>query len=218
MALMTERELDKVWETLWAETTNRSKGSFKRALWYGGKVSTKLGFDKGARKAIRNAPRKVLVFGVGKIPEVGSILGKVADPAAGAVKTIYSKYVKTRIKKTPTGVEASRKVAKNAVKDLKKGDVMKVIDRNLVKMKDARSKASQKLADYSHATGDDARKEKAEAAIRAVFEVWYYEEKIIDLASRVQAVMDDLSRGLGGLHADTEKTCQSLYDDLTKVA
>ena len=84
MALMTEQELDKIWGVLWADTTNRSKGSFKRALWYGGNVSTKLGFDKGARKAIRNAPRKVLVFGAGQIPEVGAILGKVADPAAGA--------------------------------------------------------------------------------------------------------------------------------------
>lgn len=219
MALMTERELDKIWGALWAETTNRSKGSFKRALWYGGKVSTMVGMDKGARKAIRNAPRKVLVIGAGHIPEIGAIVGKVADPAAGAVKKIYSKYVKPNIKKAPTGVEASRKVAKNAVKDLKKGDVMKVIDRNLVKMKDARRKATQKVQEYNQSgtAGDDVRKEKAEAAIRAVFEVWYYEDKIIDLASRVQAVMDDLNRGLADLHADTGKTCQSLYDDLSKV-
>ena len=44
--------------------------------------------------------------------------------------------------------------------------------------------------------------------------VWYYEEKIIDLASRVQAVMDDLNRGLAELNADTGKTCQGLHDDL----
>jgi len=93
---------------------------------------------------------------------------------------------------------------------------MKVIDRNLVKMKDARRKATQKLSDYNSAAmaGDDARKEKAESAIRATFEVWYYEEKIIDLASRVQAVMDDLNTSLADLNADTGKTCQELYDDL----
>ena len=34
MALMTEQELDKIWGALQADTTNRSKGSFKRALWY----------------------------------------------------------------------------------------------------------------------------------------------------------------------------------------
>lgn len=217
MALMTEQELDKIWDQLWAETTDRSKGSFKRALWYGGKKSTMLGFDKGARKVIRNAPRQVIVMGVKAIPEIGPILGKVADPAAGAVKTIYSKYVKPKIRKAPTGVEASRKLAKRAVKDLKEGDVMKVIDRNLVKMKDARSKANQKLAEYGRSANgaDGPDREKAEAAIRAVFEVWYYEEKIIDLASRVQVVMDDLSKGLAGLHTDTEKACQSLYDDLT---
>jgi hypothetical protein len=216
MALMTEPELDKVWDVVWQETTDRSKGSFKRALWYGGKRSTMVGFDKGARKAIRNAPRKLLTLGVKQIPEVGSLLGKVSDPAAGAVKKIYSKYVKPKLKKAPTGVEASRKVAKRSVKDLKQGDVMKVIDRNLVKMKDARRKATQKLSDYNSAamSGDDARKEKAESAIRAIFEVWYYEEKIIDLASRVQAVMDDLNTSLADLNADTGKTCQDLYDDL----
>lgn len=216
MALMTEPELDKVWDAVWQETTDRSKGSFKRALWYGGKRSTMVGFDKGARKAIRNAPRKLLTLGVKQIPEVGSLLGKVSDPAAGAVKKIYSKYVKPRLKKAPTGIDASRKVAKRAVKDLKKGDVMKVIDRNLVKMKDARSKATRKLSEYNSAANgsDDARKEKAESAIRAIFEVWYYEEKIIILASQVQVFMDDLSRGLAELNADTGKTCQELYDDL----
>lgn len=216
MALMAEQELDKIWDALWTETTDRSKGSFKRALWYGGKRSTMVGFDKGARKAIRNSPRKILILAIKQVPEIGPILAKVADPAAGAVKTIYSKYVKPKIKKAPTGIEASRKVAKRSVKDLKQGDVMKVIDRNLVKMKDARRKATQKLSEYNSAamTGDDARKEKAESAIRAIFEVWYYEEKIIDLASRVQAVMDDLSRSLADLNADTGKTCQELYDDL----
>jgi hypothetical protein len=220
MALMTEQELDRIWGVLWDETTDRSKGSFKRALWYGGRISSKVGLDKGARKAIRNTPRKVLTLGVKQIPEVGPILGKVADPAAGAVKQIYSKYIKTRIKKEPSGTEASRKVAKRAVKDLKKGDTMKVIDRNLVKMKDARRKASQKLADYNSASnqGDDVRKEKAEAAIRSIFEVWYYEHKIIDLSSRVQAVMDELNRGIANLHSDTANTCQDLYDDLTKIA
>ena len=94
MALMTEPELDKIWDALWVETSDRSKGSFKRTLWYGGKRSTMVGFDKGARKAIRNAPRKLLTLGVKQIPEVGSILAKVSDPAAGAVKKIYSKYVK----------------------------------------------------------------------------------------------------------------------------
>jgi len=200
MAMMTEQELDKIWDALWLETTDRSKGSFKRALWYGGKKSTMVGFDKGARKAIRNAPRKLLTLGVKQIPEVGSILGKVSDPAAGAVKKIYSKYVKPKLKKAPTGIEASRKVAKRSVKDLK----------------DARRKATQKLSEYNNAAnvGDDARKEKAESAIRATFEVWYYEEKIIDLASRVQAVMDDLNTSLADLNADTGKTCQELYDDL----
>jgi hypothetical protein len=218
MALMTEQELDKIWNVLWSETTDRSKGSFKRALWYGGKNSSKIGMDKGARKELRNAPRKLITFRVGKIPAIGEIAAKVADPAAGAAKSIYSKYVKPKVKKAPTGTEASRKVAKRAVKDLKEGDVIKVIDRNMVKMKDARNKASQKLSDYNRAANgsDEVRKEKAEAAIRALFEVWYYEDKIINLASRVQAMMDDLNRGLAELHDNTGKSCQDLYDDLCR--
>ena len=73
-SLMTEQELDKIWGELSADTTNRSKGSFKRL----------------AVVQRQYAPRKVLVFGAGSVPEVGPIIGKVGDPAAGAVKTIYS--------------------------------------------------------------------------------------------------------------------------------
>jgi len=90
MAMMTEQELDKIWDALWLETTDRSKGSFKRALWYGGKKSTMVGFDKGARKAIRNAPRKLLTLGVKQIPEVGSILGKVSGRPERSRRSIRS--------------------------------------------------------------------------------------------------------------------------------
>ena len=59
MALLGEKELNQIWSDTWDDTLNRSKGSFKRALWYGGRgfVTSKTVGDKGLRKQIRNRRR-----------------------------------------------------------------------------------------------------------------------------------------------------------------
>ena len=66
---MDRASFDQIWLEIQTETYNRTKGSFKRALWYGGRtkgikgvpnaIVGHFGSGKGVRKAIRNAPRVI---------------------------------------------------------------------------------------------------------------------------------------------------------------
>jgi hypothetical protein len=93
---MRKREVEEMWARADDEAHERSAGSFKRALWYGNN-SKLFGQNKGARKAIRNAP-KMLVLGsldfTGLAPGLGTLVGTSADILMSKGKDLYSGNIK----------------------------------------------------------------------------------------------------------------------------
>ena len=84
---MEESQFDHMWAEIKKETLNREKGSFKRALWYGGRGNAFSGFlgdGKGLRKTIRNSPK---TFFMKVLPSAAVSIGlaPVAPAAAPAV-------------------------------------------------------------------------------------------------------------------------------------
>lgn len=224
---MDNAQFDKIWNEVQTETNNRSAGAFKRALWYGNN-SQVFGQNKGVRKAIRNAPRKVAMGALGAGLGAAAVPPGLSDLITAAVETVlnkgkdvYSSHVKTKIKSpAQSAEEALRKNIKNTVKDLKSNS-FQVIDRNLVKLRDSKNKVSPAIQNMMSAQShisyssvpsnvpvqtDDTQLEKAHAALRAVAEAQYYTDKITRLVAATQEANERILQDLNTLKAALEDT------------
>jgi len=223
---------DKIWSDVQAETRNRNVGSFKRALWYGNN-SMLLGQNKGLRKALRNAPKTVTMGAVGAGLGALEVVTGVSDMIEAAVDTVlkkgkdvYSSSVKQHIKSNaPMSAEESmRKNVKKEVKRLKE-DTIAIIDRNLVKLKDAKKKVTPKIqammASQSHMSyaqvssslaveTEESQMKKAHDALRAVAETEYYIDKVMYLVGIARAALKQVELNLDSLKGATLKTQNDL--------
>ncbi len=225
---MENIQFDKIWNEVQTETGKRSKGSFKRAVWYGNN-SKVFGQNKGLRKGIRNAPKNVakgaLGAGLGAAavpPGLSNLISASVDLVLVRGKDIYSNHVKVKIKgnRPMSAEEALRKNIKSSVKDLK-GNAFQVIDRNLVKLKDAKNKVSpaiesmmkaQSHTSYSSVPSnvavptDEEHSKKAYDALRAVAESQYYIDKVTSLLKATQDACGKATDDLDKLKVALEKT------------
>ncbi len=229
---MNKVDVEKVWAEVVIEASNRSKGSFKRALWYGNN-SRVFGQNKGARKALRNAPKKIVLETLnfaGLAPGLSGLVSTTADIALSAGKSFYSAEVKPLLKKKPVSAEEKiRKQIKGAVKDMK-SNAFQVIDRNLVKLKDAARKVGPAIRDLMTAAPDmtyrsspagvgmgrspDAEKQaqKAHQALRCIAETEYYIDKEMGMVKVLQAALVSLEADLNKMQAATQKTRTEVMD------
>jgi hypothetical protein len=225
---MENAQLEKIWNEIQSDVANRSKGSFKRAIWYGND-SKVFGQNKGLRKAIRNAPKNVTKGAIGAglgaaqvPPGLSDAISAAADLVLSRSKDMYSAHVKGMIKgnRPQSAEEALRKNIKSSVKDLK-GNAFQVIDRNLVKLKDAKNKVSPAIQvmmkAQSHisftsvpsnvaAPTNEEQAKKAEEALRAVAETQYYIDKVTTLIKATETSCAKLVTDLSTLKAALEKT------------
>src|SRR5262249_27218310 len=123
-------------------------------LWYGNNSSV-FGQNKGLRKAIRNAPKQIAMVGLNAgldaaavPPGLSDLIEAATDAVLAKGKDIYSAHVKPLIKGNPpvSAEEALRKKIKIEVKELK-SSAFEVIDRNLVKLRDAKKKVTPAIKD-----------------------------------------------------------------------
>ena len=140
---MDQMKFDQILEAVNVETANRSKGSFKRALWYGNN-NMWIGQNKGLRKGIQNAPKQLFMSSLGAIPlppGISDIFSEAVNIALNKGKEIYGDEVKPWIKskRSGTAIDAQRRNIKKDVKEMQAG-AFQYIDRNLVKLKDAKNK------------------------------------------------------------------------------
>lgn len=205
---------------------NRSSGAFKRALWYGNN-SAVFGQNKGLRKAIRNAPRNVVMGAIGAgmgaagvPPGVSDVIAKALELAADKGKDLYSDKVKPLIRDKVTGapkqseVEALRKSVKKEVKSLK-SNAFQVIDRNLVKLRDAKNKVpiairemmrAQSHMSYARVSSDLQQMQKAHEAMRTVAETQYYISKILRLVDATVHSLEGIKNSLSDMQVILDKT------------
>jgi len=141
-----------------------------------------------------------------------------------------------RKKKPINAEEALRKQVKNAVKDMK-SNAVQVIDRNLVKLKDAGSKVSPSIQALMAAAPDmkytapspgsnmsagmgrsfDAEKhaQKAHDALRNIAETEYYIDKEMGLVKSLQQALQDLEKDLNKMQEKTQITRKDVMDYIT---
>ncbi|WP_293268143.1 hypothetical protein [Neptunomonas sp.] len=222
---MDNSKVNEIWNEAVTEASNRSKGSFKRALWYGTNT------NKGARKAMRNAPKKIMLGSLdfaGIAPGLSTIISSAADAAMTAGKEHYSAHIKPLRKSKPTSSdEAVRKQVKNAVKDMK-SNAFQVIDRNLVKLKDASKKVAPSIRDLMAAApstvyqaplpgsnmpagmggshNSEKQAQKAHEALRHIAETEYYIDKEMGLVKSLQQALVSLEKDLNTMQEKTQKT------------
>lgn len=233
---MENTDVDKIWNEVVTEAGNRSKGSFKRALWYGNN-SRLLGQNKGARKAIRNAPKKIILGSLdfaGIAPGLSAIVGTAADATMSAGKELYSAQIKILRKPKPMSAEeALRKQVKNAVKDMK-SNAVQVVDRNLVKLKDAGKKVAPSIKELMAAAPDmkyqapspgsnmsagmgvspnaEKQAKKAHDVLRNIAETEYYIDKEMGLVKSLQHALETLEKDLNTMQEKTQKTRKEVMD------
>ncbi len=236
---MESNDVDKIWNDVVIETSNRSKGSFKKALWYGNN-NRLIGQNKGARKALRNAPKKILIGTLdfaGFAPGLSATIGNAADIALSAGKEMYSSHIKPLRKAKPMSAEeALRKQIKNAVKDMKSNG-LEVIDRNLVKLKDASKKVGPAVRDLMASAPDmkysaptpgsnmpagmgrnvDTEKQamKAHDALKRIAETEYYIDKEMGLVKSLQQALATLEKDLNTMQEKTQKSRKELMEYIT---
>jgi hypothetical protein len=215
MALLTTNELDVLEQELLRDTENRFKGSFTRALKFGGKRLSNIGMDKGIRKELRNAPKKLLKAGARAVPVIGPIA--VEGMSAGAKELYRRKFKKTKVD------PASK--AKYIVKDLQGGDLIKTLDRNLLKMKKAQTEADKNLQTFQSDLWFDIddnqkfkefMKDSAKVTIRSIMEVQHYESKVIFMACEIAAYCEELNETLAKLQDNTKEIYDEFKRTLTK--
>jgi len=225
---MENMQFERIWDDVQTETSSRSRGAFKRAMWYGNN-SRLFGQNKGVRKAIRNAPKKVAMGTLGAGLGAAVVPPGLSDLISGAVevvlnkgKDIYSAHVKVMIKgnRPRSAEEALRKNIKASVKDLKNNSFL-VIDRNLVKLRDAKNKVSPAIdammKSQSHISytsvpsnvavpTDEEHSKKAQDALRAVAETQYYIDKVTCLVQATQEANSKILKDLDALKVKLENT------------
>lgn len=229
---MNKVDVDKIWTDVQGEASNRSKGSFKRALWYGNN-SKVFGQNKGARKAIRNAPKQIALGSLdfaGMAPGLGAAVGMVADQALSVGKDLYSAEVKPYLKTKPVSAdEQLRKQVKSSVKDMK-SNAFQVIDRNLVKLKDSSKKVSPSIRDLMAAapsasyqnssmgvsiggsSDDEKQAQKAHDALRQIAETEYYIDKEMSMVKVLQKALVNLETDLNKMQASTQKVRKEVME------
>lgn len=233
---------EKVWSATWVDTNNRQGFRFTRTLWYG------FGKNKGVRKALRNAPRILATALIGKLAglvgaqvvagaaslieeAVKEVAAKVAekgsDIALDAAKEVVSQH------RNPPPPEAAEGLMRNVKKEVKelKSHAIQVIDRNLVKLNDARNKvkpAFQALIDAQprlngvrvaididldkpNAT-EDGILAKAQGAMRAVAETQYYIRKVSLQVKAAQWTLERIRTELVNLNAMADQSSSDLAE------
>jgi len=229
---MDNIQIQKMMDEVYKDTGNRSKGSLKRAIWYGNN-NTIIGQNKGLRKAVRNAPKTIAMGGIGAAltgvaPGLSDLISKSADAAMVKCKNLYSgSSVKASFKKPMSYEEGLRKTVKNDLKA--KGDEIAKIDRNLVKMKDALHKISPAVQGLMSAapkmtansatiagkpmagmgvsvTAEKEIEKKAYDAFKSVAEAEYYIMKLIVLMTSTEEGISKMKSDLKKLLDATNKT------------
>ncbi|MET7030325.1 hypothetical protein [Sediminicola luteus] len=219
-----------------AKDRGTTMAKFKRAAWYGGSgfLTKNVVGDKGVRKMLRNAPRKVLPGLIGKalqkvpLPMVSEVYDKSVSYALTAGKYLYKNKIKSRVNNKPLSEdEKFRKAIKENVKKLKKGDGLKVIDRNLVKLKDAIKnvdpkiqKMEKEVSNSSHnPTNYKSQIDNAWDALRAIAEVDYYIQKELILVKPLIESLEEISKNLDSLqeiyHKELEKTLKYIEGNIS---
>ncbi|WP_157472989.1 hypothetical protein [Eudoraea adriatica] len=216
---MNDIQFNKILDAVYAETANRSKGSFKRALWYGND-NMFIGQNKGLRKGIQNAPRQIFMSSLGAIPLppfISDIFSKAVEIGIDLGQGVY----KTKIKENWTGaakVSIDNEI-KNSVKDMK-ANAFQVIDRNLVKLKDAKNKidpavqammrtqaTSQGVGGFGkNAVSSQAEGQSAHNALRAIAETQYYTVKLLLLTRLTRNNCDKMVKDLEQLELGLKKS------------
>jgi hypothetical protein len=238
---MENADVDKIWNAVVTEASNRSKGSFMRALWYGNN-SRVLGQNKGVRKGVRNAPKKIVLGSLdfaGMAPGLSAIVGMAADTALSAGKDLYSAQIKPLRKPKPMSAEeAVRKQVKTAVKEMK-SNAFQVIDRNLVKLKDAARKVTPSIKDLMAAAPDmkyqaaspgsnmsagmgvspnaEKQAQKAHDALRNIAETEYYIDKEMGLVKSLKGALEALEKDLNKMQEKTQKTRKEVMEYIAEA-
>ena len=225
--MISSSQVDAAWTTAQQKSSDRQKGAFMRALWYGNN-SRFFGQNKGARKAIRNAPRKIAIGTVSNVigivvpPGLTDVLTEVVDVAASAVASNLAP------EKKPT--TDARKNLKRETKELAANAVVH-IDRNLVKLRDAKKNvvtARTKLEsahssyDYVNSTKSDERMMTAiEESLTACAEFEYYVNKVTllvtvleDAASRMKNNLSQLNTCSSDASQETIAAIKAMLDDI----
>ena len=234
---MNEEQFEKIWHCVLVETNNRQKGAFNRALWYGGRgfITKSTVGAKGLRKQIRNVPGKLagggikLACGAIPVPLLKDAIKASVEPARGLVKKLYSSKLKKKIRKEPPrdAEEALRKKVKADIKRLEKESILQVIDRNMVKLRDAKSKVDpsvQKLMQSSShmsyaqvssnlAVPTDKQQENlAYNSLRAFAETEYYADKIIRISATLRHALESIEKDLLGINTAMEEQRSHVED------
>ena len=158
-------------------------------------------------------------------------------------KVIHDHIFRNKLFKTRTESEKIseelRKQIKKTIKNLRKENGFLLIDRNLVKMKDAKKKiapAIQQLIAVSpnvapnpqskksffhigpHFSDSNEKKvEVADQALRAVAETTYYAEKISGVVSEIQTTLANLRDALHQLDDDVFQLRETLREPITTI-
>ena len=226
---MDQMKFDQILEAVNVETANRSKGSFKRALWYGNN-NMWIGQNKGLRKGIQNAPKQLFMSSLGAIPlppGISDIFSEAVNIALNKGKEIYGDEVKPWIKskRSGTAIDAQRRNIKKDVKEMQAG-AFQYIDRNLVKLKDAKNKidpavqammrtqaTSQAVGGFGkNAVSSEAEGKSAHNALRAIAETQHYIDKLATHTTAAKDACDRIMENLNQLKIGLEKNQQEVSD------
>ncbi len=220
---MDKQQVVKIWNDVVTETSNRSKGAFKRALWYGNNNMI-LGQHKGIRKGIRNAPRILATDLLGLVPlplGVSAVVSQSVDVVLDRGKDLYSGHIKPLIFNNPISAEeALRKNIKKSIKELD-SNAFKVIDRNMVKLSNAKSKVGPAIqalmlsVQSPNVTEENVK--KAHEALRTIAETDYYVDKIMGLVVALKDALGKIEKDLNELKKATQKTRQEVMDYIEQV-
>lgn len=274
---MDERSFESLCDKITLEVYDRKKGSFLRALWYGGRtegfrgipnsiISHLGGNGKGLRKVIRNAPRNltavtagiavgapIVVFGTPAALPAAALAGELAkevtkvaiNAASGLVQSlatlivdsvqegisytyipgeesVYRRKITPR-KKPIQQEEQLRKQLKHELKGLKKGLGLRILDRNLVKLKDAQHEIRPSV-DLLSLLNDDNYTPESElyratfSAMASVSETLHYTKKVKGLVANIKNPVVRLSENsLQPFCAHVNKVDQDLKNYIKAV-
>ena len=232
---MQKEDINKMWDDVVVETSKRSKGSIWRGIKYGNK-SKVFGQNKGLRKAARNAPKKIILGTLdfaGLAPGLGATIGMFADFTLSKGKELYSAEIKPKLKNKP--INAQEQMRKKIKEDVKKlgSNAFQVIDRNLVKMKDAARSVSPAVKELMKAAPDmsysktesgqlgqgmspdaDKQMEKAHLALRKIAETEYYIDKEVHLVKALIGALTELETDLNKMEGMVQKSRDEVMDYL----
>ena len=201
-----EQEFNTMWQQIETSTFNRSKGSWKRAVWYGGKsrtagaIATLKGQGWGLRSGVPSGLAAGLVAGA-----VGGPVGLVIVVSTVAGYLIGS-AIEEGLKRADAKVgDKVWGAAKNGIQkdwpEFQKNAVQ-VADRNIQKLNDAIKDKNTKIAALSQ-NAAQLTPEQLEGrmydALRALAEVRYYRYKVEVLLGNLQYGIEQVTQQLGRL-------------------